>query len=357
MADETTRKPTMFIIVGPNGGGKSTLYDKVIRPKLPNTPFLNADIVQRDELKKPDPAASYQAQDVVNQRRDKLISEGKSFVYETVFSHPTKLDIIADAKAVGHNVVLYHVGLQSPELAVKRVDLRVAKGGHPVPEDKIRGRFERNQPLIREAANMADRAFIYDNSVLGRKPSLGIEFEKGNVVSISENLQKWQSEIYSQDLTAFSPQKQNSAAASYAQVERVAAEVYGAPVNVKIPQKGQTYNGPFIGEADMHFLQKTGNSEFVGHFKSIVGEDAILGKPLSVKYETAKKVIVKPLSTQDVALLKATEAAAGIKNPKRRAEAMKAVTKLRQLTLKPTKTVKQAIKPTKSKGKDFGLGD
>lgn len=356
MAENEPKKPTMFIIVGPNGAGKSTLYDKVLSPKLPNTPFLNADIVQRDELKKSDPNASYEAQGVVNNRRDKLISEGKSFAYETVFSHPSKLDIIKDAKAAGHNVVLYHVGIRSADLSVKRVDLRVAKGGHPVPEDKIRGRFERNQPLIREAAKMADRAFVYDNSVLGKKPTLGIEFEQGNVVSIGENLAKWQRDIYGNELSAFSPHRQNPAAESYAQIERVAAEDHGANVKVKIPEKGQTYVGPFIGEADMHWLQKSSKEEFVGHFKSAVGQDAKLGKPLSVTYDTARKATVKPLTVQDVALLKATDAAVAITDPIKRAAAMEVVTKLQSIA-STRAAIKEAVLPTKSKDKDFGLGD
>lgn len=53
-------KPTMIVLAGPNGAGKSTLYETRIAPSFAG-PFINADIIQRDELRDPSPAASYEA--------------------------------------------------------------------------------------------------------------------------------------------------------------------------------------------------------------------------------------------------------------------------------------------------------
>jgi len=53
-------KPTMIVLAGPNGAGKSTLYETRIAPSFAG-PFINADIIQRDELHDPSPAASYEA--------------------------------------------------------------------------------------------------------------------------------------------------------------------------------------------------------------------------------------------------------------------------------------------------------
>jgi len=200
MAD---KKPTMFILAGANGSGKSSLYETKIKPGI-SAPFINADIIQRDELKNPDPTASYEAAQIAAQRRKQYLAEKKSFVTETVFSHESKLKLVTDAQEAGFKVALYHVGLRSADLNVTRVGNRVKAGGHDVPEDKIRARRERGEKLIAEAVKLADHAFVYDNSKYGKQPTLGIEFERGNIVGVGDSVTEWQREIYGQDLERFS---------------------------------------------------------------------------------------------------------------------------------------------------------
>lgn len=288
--EQAKRRPTVFLIAGPNGAGKSTLYNSIIKPKI-NAPFINADVIQKYELRDPSMTASYTARDMAIERRAQFLKEGKSFVFETVFSHPSKLAELADYKAAGFNVVLYHIGLNSPDLSVERVRQRVKKGGHDVPEQKIRERFERNQPLIRDAALISDRAFIYDNSVQGRALRLGVELEKGNVVSIGENLPKWQRGLYETQLLPFSQTRQNPAAASYDVVRRMAEETIGGPVRVDIPKIGIRYIGPLIGESALHYLQKT-PQQFVAHFKSVFDGPQKLGKPIEIVYKSQRKAVV-----------------------------------------------------------------
>jgi len=297
--EKAKRRPTVFLIAGPNGAGKSTLYNSIIKPKI-NAPFINADVIQKQELRDPSMQASYTARDMAIERRAQYLKEGKSFVFETVFSHPSKLAEIADYKAAGFNVVLYHIGLNSPDLSVERVRQRVQKGGHNVPEQKIRERFERNLPLIKDAALIADRAFIYDNSVQGRALRLGVELEKGNVVSIGENLPKWQRGLYETQLLPFSQTRQNPAAASYDVVRRMAEETTGGPVRVDIPKNGIRYIGPLIGESALHYLQKT-PQQFVAHFKSVFNGPQKLGKPIEIVYKSQRKAVVttpEPSRTQ-----------------------------------------------------------
>ena len=91
-----------------------------------------------------------------------MLEAGNSFATETVFSHPSKLDIIDRARARGYIVIVMHVGIESPDLSVARVKARVQESGHDVPEDKIRARFDRGQPLIREAVLRADRGMVFE---------------------------------------------------------------------------------------------------------------------------------------------------------------------------------------------------
>jgi predicted ABC-type ATPase len=135
-------KSTMIVLAGPNGAGKSTLYETRIAPSFAG-PFINADIIQRDELRDPSPAASYEAANIASSRRADFLTQPRDFVTETVFSHPSELELIDEARIRGFTVIVMHVGVDTPDLSVARVGTRVEEGGHIVPEDKIRARYAR----------------------------------------------------------------------------------------------------------------------------------------------------------------------------------------------------------------------
>lgn len=191
----TAGRPTLFLIAGPNGAGKSTFYDTVLAPRVA-APFINADIIQRDELRDPSPKASYRAAEIAADRRREYLAGGRSFVMETVFSHPSKLDLLKDARAAGYRIIVFHLMLASAALAVARVNERTSEGGHPVPENKIRARFERNGPLIREAAMLADRALVFDASALNEAPMMLVELAGGQVTRRAEEVPEWFEAVY-----------------------------------------------------------------------------------------------------------------------------------------------------------------
>jgi len=151
------------LVVGPNGAGKSTVVRIFIQPHTPNAVFVNADVIARERWPDAPEEHSYEAARIAGRTREQLIREGRSFIAETVFSHPSKLELIRGAKAAGYTVAL-HVVLVDPDMSVARVAARVVAGGHDVPEEKIRGRHERLAPLVCEAIALADEAFVYDNT-------------------------------------------------------------------------------------------------------------------------------------------------------------------------------------------------
>lgn len=193
-------KPTMIVLAGPNGAGKSTLYETRIAPSFAG-PFINADIIQRDELRDPSPAASYEAANMASSRRADLIAHGRDFVTETVFSHPSKLELIDQARAVGFTVIVMHVGVDTPDLSVARVGARVEEGGHIVPEEKIRARYERGAPLIRAAVLKAHRGMVFNNSRLNQPPSHCLTFVDGRLVFAMPRLPEWIRAVYAADLS------------------------------------------------------------------------------------------------------------------------------------------------------------
>jgi len=192
-------KPVMIVLAGPNGAGKSTLYHTRIAPIFAG-PFINADLIQRDELKDGALDASYEAACIATERRAAFIANKRDFVTETVFSHPSKLALVDDARAAGFTCVMMHVGVETPELSVARVKARVEEQGHAVPEDKVRARFERCGALIRQAVLKADRGFVYDNSALNTPPKRGLEFKRGARMAVRPTLPGWIRSLYAAEL-------------------------------------------------------------------------------------------------------------------------------------------------------------
>ncbi|OBJ02957.1 zeta toxin family protein [Mycobacterium sp. 1465703.0] len=153
------------LVVGPNGAGKSTFIAFTLAPLLPGSLVVNADEIARQRWPQDPASHSYDAARIAADTRAKLIDLGRSFIAETVFSHPSKLDLIHAARRAGFTVVL-HVLLIPEDLAVERVRHRVQAGGHYVPETKIRQRHHRLWTPVAEAIALSDLATVYDNSRL-----------------------------------------------------------------------------------------------------------------------------------------------------------------------------------------------
>ncbi len=194
-------RPTLFLIAGPNGAGKSTFYDTVLKPRV-QAPFINADIIQRDELKNASLEAAYEAARIADGRRAACLRSASSFVAETVFSHPSKLRMLHEAREAGFRIVAFHLQLGSPDLAVARVLARIDEGGHPVPEKKIRERYVRNQNLIHDAILMADRGAVYDASPLNQAPRLLAKTSLGLADWLAQDLPAWFESLYADLLEA-----------------------------------------------------------------------------------------------------------------------------------------------------------
>ncbi len=192
-------RPSLVLLAGPNGAGKSTLYENRVAPSFAG-PFINADVIQRDELRNSSMEAAYEAAMIANARRKKLVDGGRSFAAETVFSHPSKLEIIETARTRGYLIIVIHVGVDSADLSVARVRGRREEGGHDVPEEKVRARYDRGHALIREAVLRADRGIVFDNSRLNAPPRQMLVFNVGRLVQSDPTLPQWILTAYAADL-------------------------------------------------------------------------------------------------------------------------------------------------------------
>ncbi len=157
---------TLYIFAGPNGSGKSTLIaNDVIDGKL-KTKYINADLFCNTifsdikDTNKRNETSMYYTMDLVNRN----IREGRSFCYETVMSHPSKLEMIKLAKENGYKIVSVLVYTIDPEINVKRVEARAKQGGHDVPKDKIVARYYRTMKLAEQLQELSDEFYKFDNS-------------------------------------------------------------------------------------------------------------------------------------------------------------------------------------------------
>ncbi|GAC80001.1 Predicted ABC-type ATPase [Gordonia malaquae] len=173
-------RPRLDLVVGCNGAGKSTLIANHLQPILFGSVFVNADEIAKKRWPHAAEEHSYDAARIAERTRDALIAAGRPLIAETVFSHPSKLDLIASAHDAGF-VVHVHVVVIPEHLALQRVVTRVESGGHSVPPEKIRSRFQRLWPLVATAISRADAAYVYDNSQ-STMATLA-EFSQGSAIS------------------------------------------------------------------------------------------------------------------------------------------------------------------------------
>lgn len=152
------------MIAGPNGSGKSTLTNQLIAMGVDLGHYVNADEIDASLPGPPGEDRSRRAQALAEEARGEFLAQGVSFAFETVMSHPSKVEVLREARKRGYTVVIFFVALEDPRLNVERVRQRVALGGHSVPEDRIVARYERTLALLPEALNECDRAVLFDNS-------------------------------------------------------------------------------------------------------------------------------------------------------------------------------------------------
>lgn len=152
----------LWILAGGNGVGKSTFYKHYLAQH--GIKFVNADQIAREINPDHPEMVSYQAADAGKTFREEMLDQGESFCFETVFSHPSKIDFITDAIARGYKIVLVYIHLIHSSLNEARVYQRTLAGGHDVPTDKIYSRIPRTMKHIKAALEIVHEAWVLDNS-------------------------------------------------------------------------------------------------------------------------------------------------------------------------------------------------
>jgi predicted ABC-type ATPase len=185
MAFATITSPSLWLIAGPNGSGKSSLYGSHQSPIYVDTNIadpahsfwiINPDLLTQ-RIRDAEHKGLEQANLVAVQRIEAWLKASidahQSVGVETVLSTDKYRPLVSAAKRRGFAIRLVYVILSSPELNVKRVQMRVSKGGHGVPVDKITARWKRSLDQLPWFLDQADWDLLFDNSeqlrLIGRK--------------------------------------------------------------------------------------------------------------------------------------------------------------------------------------------
>jgi predicted ABC-type ATPase len=180
------RRPLIVALAGPNGAGKTTFYEAHL--KAGGLRFLNADILA-GELG----MDAYPAAEVAARLRQEFVSQGESFVFETVFSDPAgdKMAFLRQAAQRGYTVVMCFIGVADANRSEERVAMRVTQGGHDVPTDKLTARFPRTMNNLKQAIQELPCVFIFDNDDLRSPFRLAAIFQNGRRTFLAKSIPNW----------------------------------------------------------------------------------------------------------------------------------------------------------------------
>jgi predicted ABC-type ATPase len=179
------KTPHLFIIAGPNGAGKTTSAMKLLPEYLQCEEYVNADNIANGLSQFKPESVAIEAGRAMLSRIHELCKQRKSFAFESTLASRTFVMLLTECKLAGYSTNIIFLWLQSPTLAVKRVALRVQKGGHSIPSDIICRRYSKGiEYFFNLYLPVVDNWTMYDNSnanpdLIARKYA-GTAIEIGN---------------------------------------------------------------------------------------------------------------------------------------------------------------------------------
>jgi predicted ABC-type ATPase len=158
-------QPTVAILAGINGAGKTTASLRILRDALQIPAFVNADAIARGLNAFDVESEAAKAARIMLDHLHELADKRRSFAFETTLSARTYAPWLAELRQSGYAVHLFYYWLRSPDLAIIRVADRVRAGGHHVPDDTIRRRYSRSVRNFLELYRPVVTTWhVYDNS-------------------------------------------------------------------------------------------------------------------------------------------------------------------------------------------------
>ena len=188
------RKPTLCVVAGPNGSGKTTTTVQLLNDEwTADSLYINPDNIAQETFGDwNSPAAVLKAAEMATQQRYECLQQRRNFVFETVFSSQEKLEFLYKAKQTGFFIRLFYVCTSTPTINAARIAQRYLNGGHEVPISKVISRYYKSLQNAAKALAIVDRAYIYDNSIDGQLPRLLYRTVDGTVFKkYTDDIPEW----------------------------------------------------------------------------------------------------------------------------------------------------------------------
>lgn len=191
-------KPKLIVIAGPNGAGKTSLTNKILKHHwIEGCTYINPDIIAQEKFGDWNSnEAVFNALQYAEKMRMSVLEKNESLCFETVLSTHEKLKFIETAKKSGYFVRLFFVGTDSPEINASRVARRVLTGGHDVPIPKIISRYSKSIACCTHVIQLADRGYVYDNSIDFSDPKLLFRSTDGKLFKQYHPCRPWADKIF-----------------------------------------------------------------------------------------------------------------------------------------------------------------
>ena len=162
--------PTIYVIAGCNGAGKTTFAKDFLPREVKCLRFLNADEIARGISPLLPSAGTLRAGRLLLSEIAAHLGRKETFALESTLSGKTYRNLFRHAAMAGYELELHYLWLSSPAQAIARVRERVQKGGHHVPATDIRRRFARSlDHLFADYLPLSTRWVIWDNSTMPAK--------------------------------------------------------------------------------------------------------------------------------------------------------------------------------------------
>jgi len=188
------KKPVMCIVAGPNGSGKTTTTEQLLKNEWgADSLYINPDNIAQEQYGDWNSAdAVLKAAQTATGQRYECLSNGTDFVFETVFSSAEKMEFLRKAKDAGFFIRIFYVCTESPLININRIAQRYLNGGHEVPISKTISRYYSSLKNISEAIKIADRVYLYDNSTENAAPRLILRSTDGRIAKrYTDDLPEW----------------------------------------------------------------------------------------------------------------------------------------------------------------------
>jgi len=161
----------IIIIAGPNGAGKTTFACEFLPNEAECPQFVNADLIAAGLSPFSPDIAAVKAARIMLENIAEFERKGDSFAFETTLSGLVYARHIRRWREAGYHVSLFFLSLPNPQMAIDRVAERVRQGGHDIPSDVVRRRFNAGLKNFNHIyQDIVDAWAMYDNS--GDEPVL-----------------------------------------------------------------------------------------------------------------------------------------------------------------------------------------